>query len=129
MLAANGIQRKMNWGVVGLFSPAGEMLAEVVADQGPLKSLSVAADEQLFLVGLMSGKKVVVRLPELKCMTKTKELHSLPAQSVSWTGQCTAISVSGDRDIHLLRVATSGGTGYGFLIQVILVLVPVVYQM
>jgi len=128
MFAANGTQRKMAFGVVGLFSMQGEQLVELVVDKGPLKSLSVTIDEKLFVVGLMAGKKVVCKLPDFKCMQKTKELHSLPAQCVAWTGESTAISVSGDRDIHLLRVNV-GGSAYGFLISVMLVLILVVYQL
>merc|ERR1711865_445193 len=130
LLAANGIQRKMNFGMVGLHSVQGEQLWEVMVDKGPLKSMSVAFDEQSIVVGLMAGKKVICKLPQLTVQSTTKELHSLPAQCVAWVGQSTALSVSGDRDIHLLTIkASSGGMAVGFIIQMLLVLVLVAYQL
>lgn len=134
-LGGNGTQRKMNWAVLGLFSLSGELVKEVVVDQGPMKSMSCSPDEQFIVVGLMAGKKVIIKYPEMKCKQKTKELHSLPAQCVAWTGESTAISVSGDRDIHLLRVGPrrdSGGDGSGgdfyFLLILFLLLMLVFYQ-
>merc|ERR1719329_534634 len=86
LLGANGCQRGMAWGVVGLLSVAGELLTEALVDKGPLKSIAVSVDESRLVVGLMAGKKVVMTLPGFKQTEKTKELHSLPAQCVAWTG-------------------------------------------
>jgi len=128
LLAANGNQRKMNWGVVGLFSLDGAQLKSVVVDKGPLKSMALSVDNQRLVVGLMTGKKVVLNMPTLKSIQKTKELHSLPSQCVAFTGECTAISVSGDRDIHLLKVSAAG-FDFGFLVQIMLMLIVVTYLM
>lgn len=127
LLAANGIQRGMNYGVVGFMTLTGELLTEVVADQGPLKSVAISSNEQCLCVGLMAGKKVILKLPELKQLEKTKELHSLPAQCVAFVGGSTAISVSGDRDVHLLAIRSSSSSSFGMIVQVILVLIIVVY--
>merc|ERR1712100_785695 len=88
--------------------------------------MSVSVDNQRLVVGLMAGKKVVCKLPGLKRIQKTKELHSLPAQSVAFTGLNTAVSVSGDRDIHLLKISSSG-LDFGFLVQILLILLVVAY--
>jgi len=129
LLAANGMQRKMNWGVIGFASITGELLREVVIDQGPLKSVAVSLNEQCIVIGLMSGKKVCCKLPELKQLQKTKELHSLPAQCVAFTGLSTAISVSGDWDIHLLTFSSNTSGGFGLMVQILMVLIIVVYML
>eukprot|EP00429_Kryptoperidinium_foliaceum_P067774 CAMPEP_0176054136 /NCGR_PEP_ID=MMETSP0120_2-20121206/26933_1 /TAXON_ID=160619 /ORGANISM="Kryptoperidinium foliaceum, Strain CCMP 1326" /LENGTH=374 /DNA_ID=CAMNT_0017387599 /DNA_START=31 /DNA_END=1155 /DNA_ORIENTATION=+ len=92
--------------VVGLFAQDGTKLSEVMADKQPLKSIAVDIERDRCLVGLMSGAKAVYSLPKLSLLKKTKEVHSLPAQRVAWVGE-TAISGSGDRDFHLLKVGGS----------------------
>lgn len=94
--------------LIGIFTGSGEKLKEIVADKLPVKSLSLNPDSSRLVVGLMAGSKVVYSFPELRVIKKTKELHSLPAQSVVFVGE-TAISGSGDRDLHLLSVSGGGG--------------------
>merc|ERR1712224_625614 len=129
MLAANGITRKMNYGVVGFASVSGELLTEVAVDDGPLKSEAISFNEQCLVVGLMAGKKVTLKLPELKKLQKTKELHSLPAQAVAFIGRSTAVSVSGDRDIHLLTVKDGSSASFGVFVQITMVLIIMMYML
>jgi len=129
MLAANGITRKMNYGVIGFASLTGELLTEVAVDDGPLKSVAISWNEQCLCVGTMSGKKVTLKLPELKKLQKTKELHSLPAQCVVFLGRSTAVSVSGDRDVHLLTVKDGSGSSFGVFVQITMVLIVMMYML
>jgi len=92
--------------VVGLFAPDGSKLSEVMVDKQPLKSIALDVEKGRCVVGLMSGAKSVYSLPGLSLQKKTKEVHSLPAQRVAFIGD-TAISGSGDRDFHLLKLTGS----------------------
>lgn len=96
-------------GMIGLFAADGTKLTEVLTDKMPIKSLAFDTDFSNLCVGLMSGAKVIYSYPGLKVKKKTKELHSLPCMMVCLTGEGTAISGSGDRDLHLL--STKGGGG------------------
>lgn len=127
LLAANGIQRKLQCSVVGMFGSDGTLMSEVMVDNGPLKSIALAEDCASFVVGLMTGKKSMHKLPGMKGTKKTKELHSLPAQRVAFCGKSTAISVSGDRDIHMLNVSGSD-SNFGFWVQVLLFLCVLAYM-
>jgi len=110
--------------MVGIFTADGTKLTEVITDKLPLKSMCFDNDMTRLCVGLMSGAKAVYSFPNLKLMKKTKELHSLPAQSVAFVCQDTAISGSGDRDLHLLVIKGGGGspTYYLFILFLVVLL-------
>mmetsp|Transcript_96580 Transcript_96580/g.201827 ORF Transcript_96580/g.201827 Transcript_96580/m.201827 type:complete len:372 (-) Transcript_96580:65-1180(-) len=98
--------------VVGLFDLEGNKLTEVVVDKQPIKSMAISKDGSRLLIGLMSGAKAVYSCPQMKLIQKTKELHSLPAQGVAFVGQSTAVSGSGDRDLHILKITPAGNFFY-----------------
>merc|ERR1740121_2968437 len=91
-------------------------------DKLPLKSMCFDNDFNRLCVGLMSGAKVVYNFPSFGVIKKTKELHSLPAQSVTFVCQDIAISGSGDRDLHLLSVRGGGGSSLSYIFILLLVI-------
>jgi len=111
--------------LVGLFSIDGTKLKEVNMDKQPIKSIAVDPNNGRFVVGLMSGAKSVYTCPGLSCIKKTKELHSLPAQAVAFLGEGTAVSGSGDRDLHLLNFKGGSGSVLCYLFVLLLALMAV----
>jgi len=110
--------------MVGLVAADGTKVAEVCVDKQPLKSLTLDTSRGLAVVGLMSGAKAVYTIPGLKCVKKTKELHSLPSQAVVLVGEGTAVSGSGDRDLHMLKFGGGGGGSWCcFLVLLVALLV------
>merc|ERR1712110_486757 len=78
-----------------------------------------------FLVGTMSSEKVVYSLPDLSIVTRTKPVHSLPAQAVAFVGEKTALSVSGDRTLHFSNCQGGGLSFFSILMYLIFVLLMV----
>lgn len=122
LLGANGARGPA---LVGLYSMDGTKLKEVNLDKQPIKSLALDVDGGRIVVGLMSGAKSVYSCPGLGCIKKTKELHSLPAQSVAFLGEATAVSGSGDRDLHLLSFKGGSGSVLCYLFVLLLGLMMV----
>jgi len=121
LLAGNGGRGPS---MIGLFTGDGTKLKEVITDKQPLKSICFDNDMTRLCVGLMCGAKAVYSFPSLSLIKKTKELHSLPAQSVTFVCQDIAISGSGDRDLHLLSVKGGGG-GLGMYIFMLLLVLAI----
>lgn len=95
--------------VVGVFGLDGVKISEAkVLKSEPLKSVALDSTGKLLVIGTMSGGKKVYSLPGLRCVKETGELHALPSQAVAFLGDRTAISVSGDRAIHLLNYKAGG---------------------
>lgn len=115
--------------VVALFALSGQKLAEVNVDKQPIKSMALDTDNARLLVGLMSGAKAVYTMPTLKKISKTKELHSLPAQGVVFVGEGTAVSGSGDRDVHMHTVRQGGGFSMACMFLLLLILGSVCFML
>lgn len=119
-LGANGARGPA---LVGLYSTEGRKLKEVMVDKQPIKSMDVDRSQSRLLIGLMSGAKTILTCPGLSRIQKTQELHSLPAQSVAFLADgVVAVSGSGDRDVHLLRLRAGFGPSLTYLFVVFLVL-------
>lgn len=114
--------------VIGEFSLDGSLLREVVAgDESPLKYLVVDPSGLRFALGFASGAKAVYST-SMKKIAKTKEIHSLPVESLAFLGEGTVVSGSGDNSIHFLdiRGGASGGFGglcYFFLFLLVILIV------
>jgi len=111
--------------LVGLFGPDGTKLKEVNVDKQPIKSMALDSSNTRLVVGLMCGAKAVYTCPGLKLIKKTKELHSLPAQGVAFVGEGTAVSGSGDRDLHLLNMKGGGGSPFCYFFILLFALIAI----
>mmetsp|Transcript_26188 Transcript_26188/g.47920 ORF Transcript_26188/g.47920 Transcript_26188/m.47920 type:complete len:113 (-) Transcript_26188:95-433(-) len=87
-----------------------------------MKYLNVDPSGLRFAVGLASGAKAVFST-NLKRLAKTKELHSLPTESVAFLGDGTVVSGAGDNSIHFLDIRGGGGSSGGILYFLLCVLV------
>mmetsp|Transcript_52029 Transcript_52029/g.123880 ORF Transcript_52029/g.123880 Transcript_52029/m.123880 type:complete len:391 (+) Transcript_52029:82-1254(+) len=107
ILAANGGRGP---GLLAICKAAdGSPIAQVVADEAPLKSLLLDPTGSRLLVGITAGSKAVYSFPQLRCLKKTKALHELPAMEVIPLGEGTIVSGSGDRSLHFLDMRSRGG--------------------
>jgi len=94
---------------IGLFNLEGKTQRETLVNKKPLTSLATASDHKRVAVACGGGEKVVLSLPSLKVLKKTKPVHDFPAGAITFLEDGTVVTGGGDRILHLLRVPLDSG--------------------
>eukprot|EP00811_Abedinium_folium_P001888 NODE_11730_length_1268_cov_6.441718.p2 GENE.NODE_11730_length_1268_cov_6.441718~~NODE_11730_length_1268_cov_6.441718.p2 ORF type:complete len:403 (-),score=151.17 NODE_11730_length_1268_cov_6.441718:58-1185(-) len=107
--------------VLAIFTVQGRLMKQVQIDKLPLTALTLDASTKHAAVCLVSGDKRVYSVEGLKCLKSIKGAHELPASGVSFVGERTVVSGSGDRVLNIMD--TRGGGGGGAVRNLLLALI------
>eukprot|EP00397_Hematodinium_sp_SG-2012_P019780 GEMP01020344.1.p1 GENE.GEMP01020344.1~~GEMP01020344.1.p1 ORF type:complete len:366 (+),score=60.40 GEMP01020344.1:52-1149(+) len=101
-----------------LYDVKGELAikAEVLLDKMPASSMCVTQTGDVALIGLTSGVKMVLSLPNLKVVKKTGELHDMPISAACFLHPNVPVSGSGDYVIHRGPTVNAGGGGHKYIL-------------
>merc|ERR1712107_258732 len=94
-----------------IFDSEGKLVKEVPIYKGPLRSITLSGDEQFLAVCYCDGNKTIYSLPNFKKVKEKKDAHDMPATGVSFIGDATVVSGSGDYNINLLKYSKGGSSG------------------
>merc|ERR550537_215816 len=75
----------------------------------PISAMAVDQPGKRIVVNSVDGDKLIYSVEGLRCIKKVKGAHDLPASDVTFVGENTAASGSGDRSLNLID-ARGGGS-------------------
>lgn len=102
--------------IMGLFNVSGTMIRQTIVHKTmPISAMAVDQPGKRIVVNSVDGDKLIYSVEGLRCIKKVKGAHDLPASDVTFVGENTAASGSGDRSLNLIDARGGGSSPLQFV--------------